>query len=132
MNYSILNEIKLKFTTGSGPGGQSVNRSATRVELYFDVDNSLSLSADDKLKIREKLANKINSQGVLTVYASDTRSQVKNREIVIHRFLQFIEDALKEKKRRRRTKRTYASVERRIKHKKQISEKKKNRKKTDD
>lgn len=132
MNYNILNEIKLKFTTGSGPGGQSVNRSATRVELYFDVDNSTSLSDDEKQKIRNKLANKINSQGVLTIYASDTRSQVKNREIVIDRFLHFIEDALKRKKQRRHTKRTFASVEKRIKHKKQLSEKKKNRKKIDD
>ncbi len=132
MNYNILNEIKLKFTTSGGPGGQNVNRTATRVELYFDVENSLFLTEDEKTMVRNKLDNRINSQGLLIVYAADTRSQVKNREIVINRFLELIKEAVKKKKVGRHTKRTLASVEKRLKGKKITSEKKKNRKKIDD
>ena len=132
MNYNILNEIRLKFITGGGPGGQHVNRTATRVVLYFDVENSVFLTGEEKILIKKKLENRINTDGILSIYAFDTRSQVRNREIVIDKFLELIRNATNKKKPRQYTKRTKASVEKRLKKKRLVSEKKINRKKIDE
>ncbi len=62
MYEKIIDEINFKFTTSSGPGGQSVNRVSTKVELRFDVEGSTQLSPDEKIIIITKLYNKINSK----------------------------------------------------------------------
>lgn len=129
---NLISEIKYKFSRSSGPGGQSVNKLSTQVELLFDVGNSSVLNEDQKLTILEKLKNRINKDGILSLKSDETRSQLKNKEIVISRFFKLIEDVLKPIKQRKPTKRSKASVEKRLRNKKIKSDKKKDRKIKDD
>ncbi len=128
----LKSEVKYKFSRSSGPGGQSVNKLSTQVELLFDVGNSNLLNEDQKLTILDKLKNRINNDGILSLKSDETRSQLKNKEIVISRFFKLIEDSLKPVKKRKPTKRSKASVEKRLRNKKIKSEKKKDRKIKDD
>ncbi len=124
----IMTELRYKFSRSSGPGGQSVNKLSTQVELLFDVVGSVVLSEDQKIVILEKLKNRITNDGFLTIKCDETRSQLKNKGIVLNRFLKLIEDALKPVKERKPTSRSKASVEKRLRNKKVQSNKKKDRK----
>ena len=132
MFESLITELKFKFSRSSGPGGQHVNKVSTQVELYFEIEKSAILSAEQKLIITEKLKSRISNNGILALKCDDTRSQIKNREIVVSRFIELIEEALKPVKQRKPTRRSKASVEKRLKEKKIISDKKKHRKSNDD
>jgi ribosome-associated protein len=132
MNYfdeiKLKTELKYRTSRSSGPGGQSVNKVNTRVELLFDVCNSVVLSILQKEIISEKLTNRINSEGIFSISSDETRSQLNNKELVISRFISLMQDALKPVKKRKATKRSRASVEKRLRNKKYQSDKKKNRK----
>ena len=125
---NLIGETKYRFSRSSGPGGQSVNKLSTQVELLFDVAGSVVLSEDQKIVILEKLKNRITNDGFLTLKGNETRSQLKNKGIVLNRFLKLIEDALKPIKKRKPTSRSKASVEKRLRNKKVQSDKKKDRK----
>ena len=120
----LIKELKFRTSRSSGPGGQNVNKVSSRVELMFDINNSSALSDVEKTKIFEKLANRINSEGVLLLSSEETRSQLKNKQLVISRFVELLEEALKPEKKRRKTKPTAASREKRINAKKKLSNKK--------
>lgn len=124
----IKSEIKYRTSRSSGPGGQSVNKLSTQVELLFDIENSAVFSEEQKITILEKLKNRISKDGILTLKSDETRSQLKNKEIVLNRFLNLLEDALKPVKNRKPTKRSKSSVEKRLRNKKIQSDKKKDRK----
>ena len=123
----LKTELKFRTSRSSGPGGQSVNKVNTRVELLFDVWNSAVLSFDQKEVISNKLNNRINVDGILLLSSDETRSQFKNKELVISRFIQLLNVALAPVKKRKATKRSRASVEKRLRNKKYQSDKKKNR-----
>ena len=127
----LLSEVDFRFSRSSGPGGQSVNKVSTQVELLFNIHRSFFLTDDQKDKINVKLKNRINSDGVLILKCNETRSQLKNKEIVISRFLELIKDALKPVKKRKPTVPSKSSIERRLNLKKIQSAKKKDRKKKD-
>ena len=131
-NTKIMTELKFRTSRSSGPGGQSVNKVSTQVELLFDVESSGILSEDQKLTILEKLHNRITNNGILALKCNETRSQIKNKEIVLSRFLKLMEEALKPVKERKPTRRSKVSVEKRLRNKKIKSDKKKERKITDD
>lgn len=105
-----------------------MNKVSTKVELLFDVDASELLTEEQKAVIRTKLKNRISNEGLLILQCDETRSQLKNKEIVYQRFINLIEEALKPEKERKPTKPTKASVEKRLKEKKKKSEKKDYRK----
>lgn len=129
----LSREVSYRTSRSSGAGGQHVNKVSTKVELLFDVNASEVLSDDQKEIIQRKLANRISNEGVLSMQCDETRSQSKNKEIVTDRFISLIYDALRPIKKRKATKPTKASVEKRLNLKKQKSEKKISRKKkTDD
>jgi ribosome-associated protein len=107
-------ELRFRFSRSSGPGGQHVNRSETRVELLFDVANSPSLDEAQRALLHGRLANQIDSEGVLHVVSSSTRSQLENRADATARFQAMLAAALKPRKRRRPTRPTAASRERRL------------------
>ncbi len=132
MFEKLISEVKYKFSRSSGPGGQSVNKVSTQVELLFDVDDSVFLSDAEKIIILEKLKNRITNDGILALKCDETRSQLKNKEIVLERFFKLLEEALKPVKERKLTKKSKASIEKRLKNKKIQSDKKKDRKITDD
>ena len=122
-------EIRYRTSRSSGAGGQHVNKVSTKVELLFDVLNSMVLTEEQKSVVLSKLKNRISGEGLLSLSCDETRSQAKNKEIVYERFVKLIEDALKPEKKRKQTKPTKSSVEKRLKQKKKVSEKKDLRKK---
>jgi ribosome-associated protein len=120
-------ELEFRFSRSSGPGGQHAQKSSTRVELLFDVAQSPSLDDRQRARIRKRLAGYIDSEGVLHLVSQSERSQYRNREEVVERFQAMLAKALKRSKRRKRTKPTAASKERRLRKKKKRSEIKKKR-----
>ncbi|MEO2063295.1 MAG: alternative ribosome rescue aminoacyl-tRNA hydrolase ArfB [Christiangramia sp.] len=124
----LLAELHFKAVRSSGPGGQHANKTATKVELSFEVDASEGLSEEEKARIHKRLSNRITKEGMLKMQCEESRSQHTNRELVTESFLKEIQDALKKKKVRKKTKPTKASKIRRLKQKKQKSEIKANRK----
>ena len=98
-----LSEIHFQFSRSGGPGGQHVNRSATQVELTFDVAGSPSLDEAQRSKIIRKLKTYIDSRGTLHLTSQTTRSQHRNRAEVIERFQHLLQQALHIPKPRRPT-----------------------------
>ena len=125
----LLSELRFKATRSSGPGGQHVNKTSTRVELSWHIDTSLVFSEEEKLRLKEKLSNRITKEGVLSLASQNSRSQYKNKQDVISRFLILIEKSLQQPKKRKKTKPSQASKIKRLSNKKAHSEKKANRQK---
>ena len=113
-----LSELRFRFVRSRGPGGQHVNTSATQVELTFDVLRSPSLTEAHKQRILSSLANWIDSGGVLHLQSQSTRSQLRNRQQVTARLQVLLRSALTPRKKRRPTRPTGASRERRLEDKK--------------
>lgn len=120
-------ELTLSFTPSGGPGGQHANRSATRVTLFFDVANSPSLTDGQRQKLMNRLSSRLDQNGILQLSAQDSRSQHRNREIVLERFEELLRSALKPRKRRRKTRPSAAANERRLREKKQRGQRKQDR-----
>jgi len=122
-------ESELRFTAsrGGGPGGQHVNKVASRVTLYFDVSKSPSVDESDRARIMRMLANRLTNDGVLQISSHASRSQAANREALVHRFEQLLRGALARRKKRRKTRPTRGSKERRLEGKKQRSQVKRRR-----
>jgi ribosome-associated protein len=111
-------ELRWRFSRSSGPGGQSVNTTDSRVELSFDVANSAALGPIQRARAQERLAGRLTG-GVLTVTASAQRSQLQNREAARERLARILEAAIAPPPPRRRpTKPSRGAVERRLADKK--------------
>lgn len=123
----IDKEVRYKATLSSGKGGQHVNKVATRVEVYFDIDNTELLDEEEKIRIKSKLSNKINSEGILIASSQASRSQLKNKEKARVKLIKWLEKALEVPKKRKPTKPTKGMVAARLRKKKAKSEKKANR-----
>ncbi|WP_372917331.1 alternative ribosome rescue aminoacyl-tRNA hydrolase ArfB [Salegentibacter sp.] len=124
----IRQELSFKAVRSSGAGGQHVNKTSSKVELHFLVENSEALSEEEKTRIQNKLGRKITGAGELVIQSEVSRSQHKNKEDVIQRFLNMIREALKRRKTRKKTKPSRAAREKRLKKKKIQAEKKAGRK----
>jgi len=124
---SLDHEISFSFSRSSGPGGQSVNKLNTKVELRFSIITSSVLYQDQKEILLKKLETKINLEGELLLTSQSSRSQLQNKQLVVQKFYEIINKALKRPKRRVKTKATRASMEKRIQNKKEHSEKKSRR-----
>jgi ribosome-associated protein len=123
---SIRSEIAFRFSRSSGPGGQHAQKSSTRVEALFDVEDSAGLTEAERRRVLAKLGPVVRS------IAQDERSQLRNRELAVERILEQIREAVKVRRARRATKPTKASQERRLDEKKQRSRTKRLRRSTDD
>lgn len=129
MNIEILlKELEYKAVRSSGPGGQHVNKTASKVEVSFHIENSKALSEEEKEQLLFQLSNKITSEGFLKLNSSETRSQHQNKELVTERLINLIEANRKKPKSRKKTKPSRASKEKRLTNKKEQSIKKVNRK----
>jgi ribosome-associated protein len=122
-----MSELSFRFARSGGPGGQHVNRSATQVELLFDVTNSPSLSEAQRRRVLRRLKSRLDTEGVLHLVSQETRSQHRNREEVVARFQELMRDALRIRKKRLRTRPSRAARERRLEQKRRRSEKKRRR-----
>jgi ribosome-associated protein len=111
-----VSEIELRFSRSSGPGGQHAQKSETRVEAIFDVEASSALSARQKQRVVRKAGS------VLRAVAQDERSQARNRELATERVAQALREALHVERRRRPTKPSAASVQRRLEQKRRRAE----------
>ena len=121
-------EIKFNFSRSSGPGGQHVNKVNTKAELRLDIKNSNVFNEEEKALLLEKLFNQINQEGVLIIVSQASKSQLKNKEEAITKLYTLINKALKPKKKRKATSVPQVAKEKRLKDKKETSEKKDRRK----
>jgi len=112
---SIRSEIAFRFSRSSGPGGQHANKSSTRAEALFDVEDSLGLSAAEKKRVLAKLGPCVRAA------AQDERSQLRNRELAADRIVEQLREATHVPRKRRATKPTAAAKERRLDEKKRRS-----------
>jgi len=121
-------EFVTRATRSSGAGGQHVNKTASRVELLWNVGNSSVLSEDQRSLLRERLASRLSGDGSIRVVASETRSQHRNRERAEARLAELIRGALTIRKKRKPTRRPRSADEARLASKKLHSKKKRERK----
>jgi ribosome-associated protein len=125
-------ELEWRFSRSSGPGGQGVNTSDSRVELSYDIAESSALGPTLRARALERLAGRL-VDGVLTVRASEHRSQLRNREEALDRLADVLREALAPPPRPRRpTRPTRSATEARLADKKRRSDIKRMRRRTDD
>jgi ribosome-associated protein len=107
-------ELEFRASRSSGPGGQSVNTTSSRIELRWDVAGSHALTDTQRALISERLASRLTDDGVLILHGSEHRSQHRNREAVIARFRAIVAEAVAPATPRRPTRPTRASMRRRM------------------
>jgi ribosome-associated protein len=122
-----MSELTYRASRASGPGGQHVNKSATRVEVIWDVGASPSLTESERARLFRKLATRIDARGCLAVAADERRSQLLNRDAATARLNALVAKALEMPKPRKKTRPTKASREKRLQEKKRRAEVKRSR-----
>ena len=120
-------ELAFRASRAGGPGGQHVNTSSTRVELLWNVERSRVLSDDQRRRLRDKLASRVDADGNVRVVASAFRSQLRNREDAEGRLAALVRRSLAIPKPRRKTRPTRGAVEQRLQSKRILAEKKRGR-----
>ena len=124
-------ELVFRASRAGGPGGQHVNTSSTRVELLWNVRRSRVLTEDERDRVAARLASRLDAEGTLRIVSSEHRSQARNREAAVERLAEVVRKALHVPRSRRKTRPTKSSVEKRIQEKKQLSSKKRERRRRD-
>lgn len=130
-NEKIISELNFKAVRSSGAGGQNVNKVSSKVVLSFDLEASQALSDEEKTLLKENLSTRLTSENILILNCDEDRSQLKNKEIVVKRFLELVKKGLYVPKVRKATKVPKAVIKKRIKDKKNISDLKQSRRKPD-
>ena len=126
---NLIKELKFKAVRSSGAGGQHVNKVSSKVELIFDLLNSMEFSEEEKELLQKNLKTKLTKDVVLLLQCDESRSQHKNKELVIKRFFEIITNALKVPKKRKATKPSKSSIRKRLEKKKKHAFKKASRQK---
>lgn len=121
-------EIKYRAVTSSGPGGQNVNKVATKVVLELDLINSKAFTEHEHELILLKLQNRLTKDGILILGCQETRSQIKNKELVLKRLLLLLGEATTIPKVRKKRTIPYSVKKKRLQDKKLHSDKKSLRK----
>jgi ribosome-associated protein len=135
-SISIVPDLSTEFqfftSRSSGPGGQNVNKVNSKVELRFDIQNSIHLTDEQKEILLVKLASKVTAEGILIVVSQRDRSQLVNKEDSVKKLYALIYKALTPQKPRKNTRPTKSSVEKRLQSKRIKSEIKQTRSRIDD
>jgi len=122
-----VDELRFTYSRSGGPGGQHVNRVETRVTLLFDVDGSGRLSDEQKRRVRRRLATRINKEGEMRVVSQRHRTREANRRAAIERFDELLEEALRPRTPRRKTRVPAADRRRRLEAKRRRGDLKRQR-----
>ncbi|RMB59168.1 aminoacyl-tRNA hydrolase [Dokdonia sinensis] len=125
----LLSELSYKATRSSGAGGQHVNKTSTRVELYWSLENTQAFSENEISRLRERLSHRLTKDGELQLASQDSRSQHRNKDDVTKRFFALLEVAIIPPIIRKKRRPSKMAKLKRLKAKKQHAEKKANRKK---
>ena len=128
---NLIKELNFKAIRSSGPGGQHANKVSSKIELTFDIENSYELNDEEKSLLLKNIANRLTKESILILFCDESRSQHKNKEIIIKRFLELIKNGLIIPKKRKATKPSRSSIRKRLDSKNKHSKKKKDRKKPD-
>jgi len=123
----LLSELSFKAVRSPGPGGQNVNKVASKIILTFSIPDSTLLNAKQKEALQNKLTSRLSKNGNLIIAVNDNRSQYLNRRLAIKRFFDILKKALTEPKKRKETKIPYRTKKRRLQDKHHRSLKKQNR-----
>tara|TARA_R110000822_G_scaffold185646_1_gene324733 strand:- start:103 stop:507 length:405 start_codon:yes stop_codon:yes gene_type:complete len=121
---NIQKELNFKAIRSSGAGGQHVNKTSSKIELTFDLENSISLSDEQKELLKTKLSSKLTKENILILFCEETRSQHRNKDLAIKRFLSLIKTSLIRPKKRKPTKPSKSSIKRISENKQRTSVKK--------
>jgi len=124
---TIIQELDYKAVRSSGAGGQNVNKVASKVVLSFDLANSHSLTDEEKALAETRLSSRLTTEKILILQCDEDRSQLRNKDIVTKRFMEVMDNALKEVKPRKVTKIPRAVIKKRIENKRRQSEIKQSR-----
>lgn len=127
----ILKEVTYNTSRSGGKGGQNINKVETKVELVFNVFNSLTISGEVKKTLSGKLAKKLDSEGNIRIVSQTERTQLGNKKKTIEKFVKLIDNSLKKEKIRIKTVKSLSVKEKILDQKKKQSFKKKERKFSD-
>lgn len=111
----ILKELFFKTSRSGGKGGQNVNKVSSKVELNFDLNSTILFSPEEKSLLFQKLANRINSEGILQVICEEERSQLQNKERCVQKLIILLKKALFVPKIRKASKPKKSAIEKRLK-----------------
>ena len=125
----ILPEVQFKAIRSSGSGGQHVNKVSTKIELRFNLTESAILTAEHKELLQKTIAARLTKDNIIILQCDETRSQHRNKELVVRRLLDILNRGLVEPKMRKPTKLPRSVKLKRLKNKRQLSDKKASRKK---
>ncbi|MCP2037530.1 alternative ribosome rescue aminoacyl-tRNA hydrolase ArfB [Chryseobacterium sp. HSC-36S06] len=125
---NFTKELTYKTSRSSGAGGQNVNKVETSVTVMWNIAGTEFFKEEEKELIALKLKNRINLEGILQLTVSESRTQLQNKKIATEKILDLVNKSLVKPKLRKPTKPSKRQVEKRIQAKKQLSEKKENRK----
>jgi len=125
----ILSELQFKTSRSGGAGGQHVNKVESKVTLIWDIGASIYLTDGERALLIKRLQHRLTKEGVLMLEASDDRSQMRNKALVIERFFNLLEVALRPEKKRIATKIPKSKVLERLDRKKKQGQKKASRRK---
>jgi len=120
-------ELQVSAISGGGPGGQHVNKSATRVAVQWNVRTTRALREDQRERVLLKLASRLDSEGMIRIVGGEFRSQQQNRRAAFERLQQLVARALVVPRPRKATKPTFGSVQERLSTKRQRSQTKQQR-----
>ena len=130
VNHSLSiprSELDVRVSRASGAGGQHVNKTSSRVEIFWNVPSSRALTDDQRARLLDKLSSRLTTEGSIRVVASDMRSQSRNRDLAEERLTELVRRALIVPRKRKPTKPTRAAKEARLETKKRHSNKKRQR-----